>query len=42
MDRQDLSEGYPVVYVKNVTDDLCSEFGSIAIKPSIGGLRRLS
>ena len=26
---------------KNIDDPWCSEFGSIAIKPSIGGLMRL-
>ena len=40
-DRNDIKEGYALVYVKNVTDDICSEFGSIAIRPSFGGLVRL-
>lgn len=37
-----LSEGYAFVYVKNVDDDLYSEFGTIAIKSQFGGLVRLS
>lgn len=40
-DRNDIKDGYALVYVKNVTDDICSEFGSIAIRPSFGGLVRL-
>lgn len=40
-DKQDLKEGYALCYVKNIDDDLCSEFGSVAIKPNIGGLVRL-
>lgn len=40
-DKQDLKDGYALCYVKNVTDDFCSEFGTVAIKPSIGGLVRL-
>ena len=42
MDRNDLKEGYAFVYVKNIDDDTCSEYGSIAFKPNIGGLVRLS
>ena len=41
-DRYDLEDGYTMAYVKNVTDDMCSEFGSVAIRPSFGGLVRLS
>lgn len=40
-DRQDLKEGYALCYVKNIDDDFCSEFGTVAIKPNIGGLVRL-
>lgn len=40
-DKQDIEQGYIFAYVKNVDDDWCSEFGSIAIKPSFGGLIRL-
>jgi ferredoxin-thioredoxin reductase catalytic subunit len=39
-DRADLEDGYAMAYVKNIDDDLCSEFGTIGIKPSIGGLVR--
>ena len=40
-DKDDIKEGYVFSYVENIDDDFCSEFGSIAIKPSIGGLMRL-
>lgn len=39
-DRDDLKQGYAFAYVKNLDDDLCSEFGSIGIKPQFGGLVR--
>lgn len=39
-DREDLKDGYALVYVKNVDDDCCSEFGTICIKPQFGGLVR--
>jgi len=39
-DRQDLKDGYACAYVKNLDDDCCSEFGSIGIRPSFGGLVR--
>lgn len=39
-DKEDLQQGYPFVYIKNVSADWCSEFGSIGIKPCIGGLKR--
>lgn len=39
-DREDLKDGYAFVYVKNVDDDSCSEFGSICFKPQFGGLVR--
>ena len=39
-DREDLKDGYAFVYVKNVDDNWCSEFGSICIKPQYGGLVR--
>lgn len=41
-DKVELKEGYQLVYVKNVTDDFCSEFGSVAFKQNIGGLVRIS
>ena len=39
-DEQDIKEGYAVVYVKNIDDDMCSEFGSIGFKQVFGGLIR--
>lgn len=39
-DREDLKNGYAFVYVKNVDDNCCNEFGSICIKPQYGGLVR--
>ena len=39
-DKEDLKNGYAFVYVKNVTDDYCSEFGTISFKSSFGGLIR--
>lgn len=40
MDRNDLANGYPLVYTKNLDADFCSEFGSIGIESNIGGLVR--
>lgn len=40
-DRNDLKDGYALVYVKNMDDDFCSEFGSIGVKPQFGGLVRM-
>ena len=40
-DREDINEGYVFVYVENVDDPICSEFGSIAVRSQIGGLVRL-
>ena len=40
-DREDLRRGYPFVYVKNMSADWCSEFGSIGIESCIGGLKRI-
>lgn len=39
-DRNDLKEGYPIAYVVNLSDESCSEFGSIGIRPCVGGLLR--
>ncbi len=39
-DRNDLKHGQALVYVVNADDDMCSEFGSIGVKPSFGGVRR--
>lgn len=41
-DGLDLSEGCPYAYVKNVTDDECSEYGRIGIKPAFGGVVRVA
>lgn len=40
-DKDDIKEGYAFAYVYNKDDEWCSEFGSIAIKPSFGGLVRI-
>lgn len=40
MDNEYLEEGMPLVYVKNVDDDMCSEYGSIGIKPMHGAILR--
>lgn len=40
-DRNDLKDGCALVYVKNMNDDFCSEFGSIGIRPQFGGLVRI-
>ena len=39
-DRDDLKDGYACAYVKNLDEEAFSEFGSIVIKPSFGGLIR--
>ena len=36
----DIKEGYACAYVKNLSDDFCSEFGSICFKKQFGGLVR--
>jgi len=42
MDREDLKAGMPFVYVYNVDDENCSEFGSIQVKKAfIGGIKRV-
>ena len=40
LDRADLAVGTQLVYVKNLSDDFCSEFGSIGFRKNIGGLIR--
>lgn len=42
LDRTDIKEGCALAYVKNLTDDFCSEFGSIGIEPTFGGVRRVA
>lgn len=39
-DKEDLENGSALVYVVNVTMPDCSEFGSIGVQPSIGGVKR--
>ena len=39
-DNEELADGFPFVYVKNVNDDWCSEYGSIGITPKWGGVVR--
>lgn len=41
VDSTDLEDGCPFVYVKNVDDDFCSEYGRIGIKPGCGGVVRV-
>jgi len=40
-EKENIQDGYVFAYVKNVTDDWCSEFGTIAVRPSFGGLVRI-
>lgn len=40
MDMEDLGTGQALAYVVNKDMPDCSEFGTIGIEPSIGGLRR--
>ena len=39
-DREDIQNGYALAYVMNLTDDWCSEYGSIGIRPQWGGVVR--
>ena len=41
-DKEDIKDGYVFAYVYNKDCEWCSEFGSIAVRPSFGGLVRLS
>ena len=40
MDTHSLQAGIPIAYVKNLSNDCCSEFGSVGIRPNNGGLIR--
>lgn len=40
-DREDIKDGYAFVYVANIDEPYCSEFGSIGIKSQFGGLVRI-
>lgn len=42
LDDEALENGYPIVYVMNVSDKSCSEYGSIGIMPCVGGLVRVA
>lgn len=37
-ERRDLKYNCPLVYVANLTDEICSEFGHIEIRPCVGGV----
>lgn len=39
-DNRDMEDGIQYAYVKNVTDDWCSEYGTIGIRPAFGGVVR--
>ncbi len=39
-DREDLKDGYACAYVKNLSDDMCSEFGGVCFRQQFGGLVR--
>ena len=39
-DNEYLKEGIALVYVLNADDDMCSEYGSIGIKPMFGAILR--
>lgn len=39
-DREDIENEIAFAYVKNVTDDWCSEYGTVGIKPMWGGVLR--
>lgn len=45
IETDDLKDGYAFCYVKNIDDDyddFCSEFGTIAFKPVLGGVCRVN
>ena len=42
METDDLKDGYAFCYVKNIDDDFCSEFGTIAFKSIFGGVCRVN
>lgn len=41
MNEEDLKDGYAFSYVLNVDAPDCSEFGTICVKPTFGGLHRI-
>ncbi len=42
MDNEDIKDNYVMCYVWNKDDDICSEFGTIAVRQKFGGLVRIS
>lgn len=42
MDKEDIKNGYALVYCNNVSCEWCSEFGTIQFKKNIGGLIRVA
>ena len=40
MDNEDIAAGYALAYVWNVTDEWCSEIGSIGVRGKFGGIVR--
>lgn len=40
-DRKELEAGEPLVYVANLSDEVCSEYGHVGIVSSNDGLRRI-
>lgn len=41
-EKEDIQNGIIFAYVRNMTVDYCSEFGTVAVKSNIGGLVRVS
>lgn len=41
MDNEDIIDGYVMSYTVNYDTPWCSEFGSIAVRPTFGGLLRV-
>lgn len=41
MDNEDISDGYVMAYVHNKSCEWCSEFGTISVRPTFGGLVRI-
>lgn len=41
-DNEDLCDGCPYAYVKNIDDECCSEYGRIGIREFFGSLVRIA
>lgn len=39
-DNEELERGFAYAYVANLTDDICSEIGSVCVEPRSGGVVR--